>query len=261
MDKFRLDGKVVVLTGAGGFLGSFFSKFLYDKGAKVILVDNEKYNECCKLVSGMDGCFAVKCNITNELEVDYFTDTIFRMMKNVDILINNAAARQTTIVDGKNVGFERFPVELWQQNLDVNLTGTFLCCREFGKHFIEQGHGVILNMGSQYGIIGCDQRVYGDTGMINSSAAYAATKSGILGLTRYLAAYWQGKNIRVNCLSPGGVFHDQDTQFVKNYVEKTMIKRMGTPEDLANAVLYLISDASEWVTGFDMVVDGGWTAW
>lgn len=259
MKQFRLDGKNVVLTGAAGFLGSFYSKFLYEAGAKLLLVDTN-YEKCCELVEGMEDSFAVKCDISNELEVEYFVKTMINIAGKIDVLINNAAAKQTTIVKGKNVGFENFPLELWQQNLDVNLTGAFLCCREFGKHMVETGGGVILNIGSKYGVVGCDQRVYGDSG-INSSVAYAVTKSGIIGLTKYLAAYWQGKNIRVNCLSPGGVYNYQDKEFVENYLDKTMLKRMATEEDIANALLYLVSDASAWVTGFNMIVDGGWTAW
>jgi NAD(P)-dependent dehydrogenase (short-subunit alcohol dehydrogenase family) len=164
------------------------------------------------------------------------------------------------VFDGKLVGFEDFPLEFWQDNLDVNLTGAFLCSQSAGKRMTEQGSGVILNIGSVYGVVACDQRIYGDTG-INSSVAYATTKSGILNFTRYLASYWQGKNIRVNCLSPGGVFNNQGEPFLSNYTGKTMLKSMADLDDLASALLYLVSDASKWVTGANLMVDGGWTAW
>jgi len=125
---------------------------------------------------------------------------------------------------------------------------------------VKQGGGVVLNIGSVYGVVACDQRIYGDS-KINSSIAYASTKGGLINFTRYLASYWQGKNIRVNCLSPGGVFNNQTQEFVENYTYRTMLKRMATPDDLASALLYLVSDASQWVTGTNMIVDGGWTAW
>ena len=120
--------------------------------------------------------------------------------------------------------------------------------------------GVIINIASIYGMVASDQRIYGKSGL-NSNIAYAVSKAGIINMSRYLAAYWQGKNIRVNSISPGGVLGKQSKNFKKNYINKTMLKRMATPNDLSSALVYLVSDASKYVTGFNMVVDGGWTAW
>ena len=133
------------------------------------------------------------------------------------------------------VDFEDFPIDVWESNLAVNLTGAFLCCQEAGKQMLERKKGVILNISSIYGVVGCDQRIYGDSGL-NSNIAYAATKSGLINFTRYLASYWQGKNIRVNCLSPGGVYNNQPDDFYNNYIEKTMLKKMSKPEDLVSAI-------------------------
>jgi NAD(P)-dependent dehydrogenase (short-subunit alcohol dehydrogenase family) len=202
----------------------------------------------------------LQIDISNKEEVVAGFSKIWDHYGRIDVLVNNAAANQLTVFDGKLVGFEDFPLEFWQDNLDVNLTGAFLCSQSAGKRMTEQGSGVILNIGSVYGVVACDQRIYGDTG-INSSVAYATTKSGILNFTRYLASYWQGKNIRVNCLSPGGVFNNQGEPFLSNYTGKTMLKSMADLDDLASALLYLVSDASKWVTGANLMVDGGWTAW
>ena len=177
------------------------------------------------------------------------------------MLINNAAYNQLKHVEGGNVlTFEDFPLNVWQSTIDVNLTGMFLCSQVAGKVMVKQGLGVILNISSVYGVVAADQRIYGDS-KINSNVAYAATKNGVLNFTRFLASYWQGKNIRVNSLSPGGVFNNQDGEFVKNYSYRTMLGRMADTDDLCAAMLYLVSDASKFVTGFNLIVDGGLTAW
>ncbi len=261
LDKaYDLSAKVCVITGAGGKLGKYYSDIISQQGAKVICLDKKFDEDACELAKRNSNINLFSCDITSKLEVRKIFDDIEKKYGTVDILINNAAAAQTTFVEGNLVEFEEFPIEVWQANLDVNLTGTFLCSQMAGKQMLKKGSGVILNIGSTYGLVGCDQRIYGDSGL-NSNCAYAATKSGLNNFTRYLAAYYEGKNIRVNCLAPGGVYNNQSDEFYNNYLNKTMIKRMAHNDDLGYAVLYLISDASSWVTGAIQTVDGGFTAW
>ncbi len=152
-------------------------------------------------------------------------------------------------------------MELWNKTLAVNLTGVFLCSQEFGKVMAKRKKGVIINIASHYGLIGADQRIYGKSGL-NLSASYAASKAGIVNLTRYLASYWRKKNIRVNTLTPGGVLNRKhhSREFVKKYSERTILNRMANENEYNGAILFLISDASSYMTGGNLVIDGGWTA-
>lgn len=261
---YDMTGRVVVLTGGTGRLARHYSVVLSEVGANVVVVDLDQAT-CDGLAKDLKrdhgtNPMGLQMDISDKTEVAEGFQKIWDRYGRIDVLINNAAANQLTVFDGKLVGFEDFPLEFWQDNLNVNLTGALLCCQEAGKRMVPQGNGVILNIGSVYGVVACDQRIYGDTG-INSSVAYATTKSGIMNFTRYLASYWQGKNIRVNSLSPGGVFNGQAEPFLSNYTSKTMSKRMAELDDLASALLYLTSDASSWVNGTNLMVDGGWTAW
>ena len=238
IDKFRLDGKVAILTGSAGRIGQRFAHVLSDAGANVVLVDiEEKSNK--------------KLN-----------KRILAKYKKIDILINNAHSIPRTN-SKRDAPFEDYPLELWDDAISSNLRGIFLCSQEFGKTMIKQKKGVIINISSIYGMVGADQRIYGKS-RLNSPAFYSATKGATVNLTRYLAAYWHQKNIRVNTLTLGGVFDSnlhKDKNFVKNYSNKTMIGRMGKKEDFDGGLLFLASDASEYVTGSNVVVDGGWTSW
>ena len=261
---FDVSGRVVVLTGATGRLGRYYADLLSDGGAHVVLFDLDQA-VCERLAGELSQKYGTRAlglavDISSKPEVFAAVEKVVTQLGRVDVLINNAAAQQLTVFDGDICSVEEFPLEVWQANLDVNLTGALLCTQAVGKQMVEQGGGVILNIGSVYGVVACDQRIYGNS-RINSSIAYATTKSGLVNFTRYLASYWQGKNIRVNCLSPGGVFNNQNPEFLENYVYKTMLKRMASLDDLGSAVLYLVSDASSWVTGTNLVVDGGFTAW
>ena len=133
-------------------------------------------------------------------------------------------------------------------------------CQVFGRYLEKANEGSIINMSSTYGLVGCDQSIYGDS-RLNSSIAYAATKAGIVGITKYLAAYWGNKNIRVNAVAPAGIYNNQPEPFYSNYVKKIMLGRMGDPSDISNALIYLASDASKWVTGTTLSVDGGYVSW
>jgi NAD(P)-dependent dehydrogenase (short-subunit alcohol dehydrogenase family) len=159
--------------------------------------------------------------------------------------------------------FENYPIEKWQQALDVNLTGAFLCCQAAAKIMRVSGSGTIINLSSIYGLSGPDQRMYQEPGKPTQykPVYYSVTKWGILGLTQYLATYFAGKNIRVNALSPGGVFSNQAEGFVRAYSARSVLGRMADVDEMNGALLFLASDASAYMTGANLVVDGGWTAW
>ena len=176
----------------------------------------------------------------------------------IDVLVNNAAYQGDDKL--RTIPFEKLPLESWNKAIDVNLTGIFLCCQEIGKIMVKQKKGVIINISSTYGIVAPDQRIYGKSHQ-NSAIFYAATKSAVLNLTRYLAAYWQGKGIRVNTLSPGGVEKNQEVNFKRKYSEKTMLGRMAKKDEYVGPIIFLASDASSYMTGSNLIVDGGWTAW
>ena len=262
---YDLRGRTAILTGATGFIGPSYARTLSECGANVVVTDLDQIR-CERLAADLRDAFKTKplalpLDLTQKEEVDRAADRIAAQYGRIDILINNAAYHQLEHLAGGNEStLEDFPLATWQRTIDVNLTGTLLACQAVGKIMLRQGGGSILNVSSVYGVVAADQRIYGDSGL-NSNVAYAVTKAGLLNFTRYLAAYWQGRNIRVNSLSPGGVHRAQDEQFVRNYTNRTMLGRMADVDDLTAAMLYLVSDASKFVTGFNMVVDGGWTAW
>jgi len=201
-------------------------------------------------------------DITDQQSVRKLTKEVLSKYKKIDVLINNAhfIPREHPKRDAP---FEQYPVKLWDKTISDNMRGIFLCCQEFGKVMSKQHKGVIVNISSIYGIVGADQRIYGKS-RLNSPAFYAATKGALVSLTRYLAAHWSTKNIRVNTLTLGGVFDTKlhtDKNFVKNYSKRTILGRMAKKEDYDGALLFLASDASTYMTGANLIVDGGWTAW
>lgn len=263
---FSLKGKVVVLTGSAGRIGSRFAQVLSSAGADLILVDIEK-NTNEKLASKLTKQYGNKItshptDFSNEKEVKKLANQVVKSNKKIDVLINNAhyLPREHPQRDSN---FEEYPLDLWDETISKNLRGIFLCCREFGKHMAKQKSGNIVNVSSIYGITGPDQRIYGKS-RLNSPAFYSTTKGGLVNLTKYLAAYWNGKNIRVNTLTLGGVFDKKlhtDKNFIKKYSEKTMIGRMAKTSDYDGAILFLTSDSSSYMTGANLIVDGGWTSW
>jgi 2-deoxy-D-gluconate 3-dehydrogenase len=187
----------------------------------------------------------------------------------LDILVNSAALDPKFDPDAVNKGitpgaFEDYPLDLWNSALNVNLTGMFLMTQACVKPMIEQGKkGSIINICSTYGLNGPDQRIYIKDGnrVAFKPVYYTVTKAGVMGFTKYLAAYYAGTDIRVNALTPGGVFNNHEDYFVKNYSAKTIIGRMANKDEMNGALLFLASDASSYMTGNNVVVDGGWTAW
>lgn len=265
-ELFNLKNKTVVLTGSAGRLGTRFAHVLSNAGANVILVDidgskNKKLeNELVSQYKTNPRSFCV--DISNQKEMIQLIKKISSSYDRIDVLINNAhfIPRTHPKLDAP---FEEYPLDLWDKTISINLRGLFLCCQEIGKVMLAQKKGIIINVSSVYGIIGADQRIYGKS-RLNSPSFYAATKGAMVNLTRYLAAYWQGKNIRVNTLTLGGVFDEglhHDKTFVKNYSKKTILGRMANKEDYDGPLLFLASDASSYMTGSNLIIDGGWTTW
>ncbi len=263
---FDIKNKTIVLTGSAGRLGEHFAHVLSSSGANVALIDIQtKKNQ--KLENDLKNLYntnpiAINADISDESDVKKITQIILKKYKKIDALVNNAhfISRDNPKRDSS---FENYPIDLWDDMISINLRGLFLCSREFGKVMLKQKKGIIVNISSIYGILGADQRIYGKS-RLNSPSPYAVTKGGLVNLTRYLAAYWHGKNIRVNALTLGGVYDKklhQDKSFIKKYSDKTMLGRMANKSDYDGALLFLVSDASSYVTGSNIIVDGGWSAW
>jgi NAD(P)-dependent dehydrogenase (short-subunit alcohol dehydrogenase family) len=263
---FSLDNKVAIVTGALGLIGKHHCEALAEAGANVVVcdLDNEKCNELAQTLP--EKSIGVGTDITKKKSVKDLLDKTLKEFGKIDILINNAAINdmfespQTAAEQSK---FENYPLELWQTSLDVNVTGMFLCSQVIGSVMAEAGGGSIINIASTYGIVAPDQTLYQQpdgTQSFYKSAAYPVTKGAVISFTRFLASYWGGRGVRVNTLSPGGVENNQDEFFIDNYKRKTPLGRMAQPTDYKGALIFLASDASSYMTGANLVVDGGWTA-
>ena len=216
-----------------------------------------------------DRAQAIATDVTDPGSVGRMVSETLLAFGRLDILVNSAALDpkfdpQHRAASQFGAGaFEDYPLSAWQQALDVNLTGMFLSCQAAVRPMLEQGGGVIVNVCSMYGLVGPDQRLYQRPGEPPQfkPVYYSVTKAGVLGLTRYLAAYYAGKNIRVNALTPGGVFNDHDETFLQAYAARAILGRMAEKDEMNGALLFLASEASSYMTGANLVVDGGWTAW
>lgn len=265
--KNGMTNKVIILTGSAGRLGKNFAHTLSEAGANVVLIDidDKKNNLLEKEITKkyQTNPTAYNVNISKLSDVVHIQKEILKKYRKIDGLVNNAFFSPRMNVEGFSTRFENFPISLWDKALSVNLTGAFICSQQFGKIMSKQNTGgVIVNISSIYGINGADQRIYGNS-KLNSSPSYAVTKGAIVNFTRYLAAYWNRKNIRVNTMTLGGVLDKSymNKQFVKNYSEKTMLGRMANPNEYNGALLFLLSDASSYMTGANLILDGGWSAW
>jgi 2-deoxy-D-gluconate 3-dehydrogenase len=290
---FDLTGRAAVVTGGAGLLGNEFCRTLMAAGARVVVadIDGEKAvsvaDSLNKDVGGFSNdtnqsdkqAIAVETDVTSKDSVQLLVKSTLDEYARLDILVNSAAldpkvepAGDQTVEsqrakedkpDPLEEAFEAFPLESWNHALDINLTGMFLCCQAAGKQMLKQISGVIINLCSIYGLVGPDQRIYQmpDETTKFKPAYYSVTKAGVLGLTKYLATYYAGKGIRVNALTPGGIYNDQDDSFVKGYSDRTLVGRMAEKDEMNGALLFLASDASSYMTGANLIVDGGWTAW
>jgi NAD(P)-dependent dehydrogenase (short-subunit alcohol dehydrogenase family) len=236
--------KIAILTGANGQLGKAFLKTLSDENYLVYAID-----------LNIDGIVESKnikpivLDITNEEDVHSFYNTL----ESVDVIINNAGI-------GVFTPFEDRTAKEFMQVMNVNLLGTFLMSQSAIKFMKNVNSGKIINIGSIYGQVSSDERIYGDSGR-NNSEVYSATKAGVIHMTKYMATHFGKYNIQTNCISPGGILNKQSKEFVDNYEYKNPMKRMGTPEDLQSALKYLISDDTKYINGQNITVDGGFIAW
>ncbi len=271
MNLFSLEGKVAIVTGALGLLGKQHCYALAEAGATVIPTDLD-HDQCVQFAKELERTFNREtrghgANITNPDSVKLLLESALEETGQIDILVNNAAINdmfENPTAAAELSKFENYPLELWRKSLEVNVTGVFLCSQIIGAAMAKRGNGSIINIASTYGIVAPDQSIYKQpdgSQHFYKSAAYPTTKGAVISFTRFLAAYWGGRNVRVNSLSPGGVENAQDEFFVKNYSAKTPLGRMAKLTDYKGAIVFLASDASSYMTGANLVIDGGWTAW
>ncbi len=271
-DLFRLDSRVAIITGGAGLLGREYCRALAEYGARVVVADVRGFaaqDLAAQIVDhGLPKAIGVEVDVSDKASVQRMVNRTLEEFGRVDILVNNAALDPKFDVQHAHErmnAFEDYPLELWDQGIAVNLTGMFLCAQAVARPMLEQGKGVIVNICSTYGLVGPDQRLYEqddpNVPRMYKPVVYSVTKSAVLGLTRYLATYWAGKNIRVNALTPGGVFSNHDEEFVRRYSYRTPLGRMADKSEYCGALLFLVSDASSYMTGANLVVDGGWTTW
>ena len=269
---FDLTDRIAIITGGAGLLGRQYARTLLAAGARVLIADllsDAATREAAAAVTDAGGdAIGFGVDVTRKEEVKAMVDLALERWGRIDILVNNAAIDPKADVGvAANLAntFEDFPVELWRQSLDVNLTGAFLCAQEVGKVMVEQRRGSMINVSSTYGVVAPDQRLYQRDGETQQTlfkpASYAVSKAGIAHLTRYLATYWGQYGIRVNTLTPHGVYNSQDDQFLRRYNERSPLGRMARIDEMNGPLLFLASDASSYMTGSNLIVDGGWTAW
>jgi|tagenome__1003787_1003787.scaffolds.fasta_scaffold20984154_3 NAD(P)-dependent dehydrogenase (short-subunit alcohol dehydrogenase family) len=271
LQVFNLDGRVAIVTGAAGLLGRMHCNALASAGANVIAVDL-KEQECEEFVIQLGENYGVRAmslgtDITSADQVCTMRERALAAFGRIDILVNNAGLNdsiEASSATGASITLENYPIDIWERFLAINLTGTFLCCQVIGSEMARCKKGSIVNVASTYAIVAPDQSLYemsDGTKLLTKSPAYVASKGGMLSLTRYLASYWGRSGVRVNALSPGGVENGQEAEFIEKYSSRTPLGRMATAYDYSGALLFLSSDASSYMTGANLVVDGGWTIW
>lgn len=269
-DLFSVQNRVVIVTGGLGQLGRQFSLALVDRGAKVAIfdlqVDEHRVAERVDGRRAEDNLLFLPVDVTQRSSIEAGLGQVNAAWGVPHALINNAALDSPPNASAEENGpFETYPESSWDKVMEVNVKGIFLCCQVVGRQMAEAGRGSIINICSIYGIVSPDQRIYEyrRTGgaPFFKPVAYSASKSALLNLTRYLATYWAGRNVRVNTLTFGGVFNNQDEEFLKAYSARVPLSRMAREDEYNGAIIFLVSDASSYMTGSNLVIDGGWTAW
>ena len=260
---FDLTGRVAIVTGGAGLLASEHAIALAAHGARVALAD-VNIDKCQAAVqvlkdSGIDA-IALHCDVTQKDSWVKLTQTVIEQWGRIDILVNNAGFTNQSKSANFDASFEEFPLEDWNQVMNVNLTGTFLGCQVVGKKMLAQGKGSIINIASLYGVVSPNHKIYPGTG-ISQPVAYSVSKHGVVSLTKYLATLWADKGVRVNALTPGGIFNGHTGLFLERFEERIPIGRMSDKTELRGGIVYLASDAASHVIGHNLIIDGGWTAW
>ena len=261
--RFSLKGKNALVTGGVGFLGRTFCRALAASGANVAVVDLDA-KTCRLFAEELREAYGIEskgfaCDVSDPAQVGRMTQETAKYFGRIDVLHNNAATKGTAT--GFYASFERYTLAQWRKIMAVNLDGMFLVAQAVGKKMSEHAKGgSIIQTASIYGAMAPDPRIYKNTRM-NTPVVYTTSKAGVIGLTKHLAVLWAKKNIRVNALIPGGVANGQDKVFIRNYSRRVPMGRMARPDEMAGALIFLASDASSYVTGQCLVVDGGLSAW
>ena len=256
---YDLTGRVALVTGGAGLLGQMHAEALLAFGAKVVLTDSNASG--CNETARRLGAVGIPGDLRNPGDVETVVKTVVERFSRIDILVNNAAAKSPNFFEP----FTTFPLEDWNEVMGVNVTGVFLFSRAVGTQMVKQRSGSIISIASIYGLVGPDQRIYEGSmyqnRAINTPAVYSVSKGAVINLTRYLATYWADQGIRVNTITPGGVESGQNDTFVMKYSDRVPMGRMARKNELQGALIYLASDASSYVTGHNLIVDGGLTVW
>jgi NAD(P)-dependent dehydrogenase (short-subunit alcohol dehydrogenase family) len=268
---FSLKGQVGIIWGGAGKLGQQFARTLSLAGALVVIADTDEEN-CNKIAKQIsqetnNEVIGLTCNVVDEGSVKKVYQEIYGRANRIDFIIYNVMSKPNEYYKP----FGNYSKKTWDEVINGNLTGAFICCREASSFMEKANKGAIVLISSTYGLVGPDQRIYdgcspsnniyGGQYSLNCPASYSASKAGIIGLSKYLATFWGNKNIRVNVLTPGGVYDNQEDLFHDNYIHRTPLGRMAVWSDYNGAILFLVSDASRYMTGSNLIVDGGWTAW
>ena len=270
VDLFTLQGRVAVITGGAGLLGVKHAEVIAAAGGIPVLVDLDETRAQAVASKIADefhvDAWGAATDITQPEAVRALLARVLERNGRVDILINNAANNPKVEDQAGFSRVENFPMSQWDADVDVGLKGAFLCSQVFGTEMAARNSGVIVNISSEYGLNAPDQRLYRVEGVPEElqpvkPATYTIVKSGIIGMTKYFATYWGGKGVRVNCITIAGVFNGQPEEFVRRYVQAVPLGRMARPNDYQGSILYLCADASRFMTGSNLIIDGGKSCW
>lgn len=273
IESFIIKEKICIITGAGGLLGKKHAEAILEvEGIPILIdIDSEKLSRVAKFLEKKYNkkIHTFVCDITKKEELEKVRDVIMNAYGRIDVLINNAA-NNPKVEENENIEswsrFENFSEKLWDKDLEVGLKGAFLCSKIFGTEMEKNRKGVILNISSDLGIIAPDQRIYANPNIEEESqyvkpVTYSVVKHALLGLTKYLATYWAQKGIRVNAICPGGVYNNQDDEFVVKLTNLIPMNRMATEDEYKGIIVFMVSDASSYMTGSTVTIDGGRTCW
>jgi len=272
-ESFDLSGRVCLITGAAGYLGVRHAEAILEANGTPVINDihADRMEHTLSHLKGRFGgrpILGVQADITDKAQVEVMVQKILDAFGHLDGLINNAAKnpKMTDETGNELSRFENFPLEQWAGDLAVGLTGAFLCAQACGREMAQRGGGVIVNVSSDLGILAPDQRVYQKPGQKPGEQAfkpvsYSVVKGGLVMLTAYLATYWAEHNIRVNTLTPASVYNGQDWNLVENIAQRVPLGRMSHPDEFKGALIFLLSDASSYMTGHNLILDGGRSVW